>query len=124
MGETGERFTHDLEGGAIATCDMVRFELLYSVRNGTEMAEVAGELAVVPDCPIGKRQWERALAVYQHLADQGGAHHRSVGYADLLIAAAAEGAGATLLHYDEDFDTLATVLSFESRWIAPRGSLA
>jgi hypothetical protein len=28
-----------------------------------------------------------------------------------------------VLHYDEDFDTLATVLEFESRWIAPRGSL-
>ena len=26
-------------------------------------------------------------------------------------------------HYDQDFDVLAGVLSFESRWIAPRGSL-
>ena len=28
-----------------------------------------------------------------------------------------------VLHYDADFDTLAGVLPFESRWLAPRGSL-
>jgi predicted nucleic acid-binding protein len=42
---------------------------------------------------------------------------------DLLIAAAAQDAAVGVLHYDSDFDTLATVLSFESRWIAPAGSL-
>lgn len=42
----------------------------------------------------------------------------------MLIAAAAAEAGVGVLHYDADYDTLATVLRFESRWIAPRGSLA
>jgi predicted nucleic acid-binding protein len=43
--------------------------------------------------------------------------------ADLLIAAAAEDASVGVLHCDKDFDVLAGVLSFDSRWIAPRGSL-
>jgi hypothetical protein len=42
---------------------------------------------------------------------------------DLLVAAAAQDAGLGVLHYDAGFDVLATVLDFESRWIAPAGSL-
>lgn len=49
--------------------------------------------------------------------------HRSVTVHGLVIAAAAAAAGFGVLHYDADFDTLATVLPFESRWVAPRGSL-
>lgn len=118
-----EDFDRRLVTGELATCDMVRFELLHSARNGREMAELVAELAVVPDCQIGKAEWRRALWVYQRLGDQGGAHHRAVGYPDLLIAAAAESAGATVLHYDEDFDRIAAVTGQPTRWIAPRGSL-
>jgi len=45
-------FRDGLLAGAIATCDMVRFELLRSVRNAREFAEVAAELSLVPDCRI------------------------------------------------------------------------
>ena len=107
----------------IAICDMVRFELAYSARNADEMTAALAMLAVPQDCPIGKYQWQRALAVYRLLAEQGGAHHRSVGYPDLLIAAAAEAAGATVLHYDEDFDRIAAITGQQTRWIVPRGSL-
>jgi len=41
----------------------------------------------------------------------------------MLVAAAAETAGVTVLHYDEDFDTIAAVTGQATRWIAPRGSL-
>jgi len=50
-------------------------------------------------------------------------HHRRVKHFDLLIAAAAESARLTLLHYDADFDTIAAVTGQPIRWIAPRGSL-
>jgi hypothetical protein len=29
-----------------------------------------------------------------------------------------------VLHYDRHFDTLATVLTFTSQWVAPPGSIA
>jgi hypothetical protein len=41
-----------------------------------------------------------------------------------LVAAAAQDAGVGVLHYDRHFDALADVLSFDSRWIAPPGSLS
>lgn len=117
------RFDDAITAGALAICDVVRFELLYSVRNGREFASTAARLAVLPDLEVGKRQWQRSLSVYRRLADQGGAHHRSVGYPDLLIAAAAEAAGATILHYDEDFERIAALTGQPTRWIAPRGSI-
>jgi predicted nucleic acid-binding protein len=46
-----------------------------------------------------------------------------VKFPDLLIAAAAQDAALSVLHYDAHFDRLADVLSFESRWLAPPGSL-
>jgi predicted nucleic acid-binding protein len=41
----------------------------------------------------------------------------------LLIAAAAEAAGVTVLHYDEDYDRIAKVTGQPTRWLAPAGSL-
>jgi predicted nucleic acid-binding protein len=39
------------------------------------------------------------------------------------IAAAAEAAGLTVLHYDEDFDRIAEVTGQPTRWLADRGGL-
>ena len=107
----------------IAICDMVRFELAYSARNAGEMAAALAMLAVPYDCPIGKGQWQRALTVYRRLAEQGGAHHRSVGYPDLLIAAPAQAARAPVLHYHQDFHRIAAITGQPTQWILPRGSL-
>jgi predicted nucleic acid-binding protein len=121
--ELRHAFDVALVDGEIATCDMVRLELLYSARNASEFGELRDELAALPDCPVGKEQWDRALWVYERLAAQGGAHQRSVKHADLLIAAAAEAAGLTLLHYDEDFDRIAEITGQPTRWLAGRGVL-
>lgn len=42
---------------------------------------------------------------------------------DLLIAAVAELADATVWHYDEDYDSIAAVTGQATEWIAPRGTL-
>src|SRR5271155_2716432 len=110
-------------GGAIGTCAMVSLELLQSVRNAREFDERRVEMDELPQIPIAAREWARALDVYRELAHQGGAHQRSVGHADLLIAAAAESAGVELLHYDEDFERIAAITGQPTRWIVPRGSL-
>jgi predicted nucleic acid-binding protein len=124
--ETGEArrlFDRLTVQSGLAICDVVRFELLYSVRNHEEFVAVEARLVALPDLEIHKWHWERALAIYRRLAEQGGAHHRSVGYPDLLIAAVAEIAGATVLHYDEDFDRIAAITGQPTQWILPRGSL-
>ena len=109
--------------GEIATCDMVRLELLHSARNAAEFAELREDLSALPDCPVGKDQWGRALWVYEQLSRQGGAAQRSVKHPDLLVAAAAEAAGVPVLHYDEDYDRIAAITGQPTRWLAPQGSL-
>jgi predicted nucleic acid-binding protein len=120
---TRESFSTAVSIGEIATCDMVKLELLYSERNGVRFDERRAQLDALPACPIGPVQWRRAIDVYRELAHQGGAHQRSVGHQDLLIAAAAESAGVELLHYDEDFERIGAVTGQPMRWLAPRGSL-
>lgn len=123
-GELRAAFDEAVIEGEVATCDMVRLELLYSARNATEFTSLRGELDALPSYPIGTDQWQRALEVYERLAHQAGLHHRAVRHPDLLIAAAAEGAGIPLLHYDEDYDRVAAITGQEVRWLAPRGSLS
>jgi predicted nucleic acid-binding protein len=120
-----DEFDAKLENGEIATCDMVKLELLHSARNPVEFRSLRDELEAVPNCGIGVGEWRRALDVYEQLCASGPGNdfHRSVGHADLLIAAAAEGAGVTLLHYDQDFDAIAGVTGQPTRWIARKGSL-
>jgi len=123
-GELRVAFDEDLVKGQIATCDMVRLELLYSTRNASEFTNLRGELDALPDCPIGVEEWKRALEVYEQLARQGGLHHRSVRHPDLLIAAAADAVGIPVLHYDEDYDRIATITGQDVHWLAPRGTLS
>lgn len=53
----------------------------------------------------------------------GALHHRQVGTPDLLIAAVAARTGVTLVHYDSDYDLVASIRGQLTRWAAPRGSL-
>jgi predicted nucleic acid-binding protein len=116
-------FTQKMVRGLIGTCAMVSLELLQGARNGREFDERKVQIEELPEYPVAAREWSRAIEVYGELAHQGGAHQRSVGHADLLIAAAAESAGVELLHYDEDFDRIAAITGQPTRWIVPRGSL-
>jgi hypothetical protein len=50
---------------------------------------------------------DRAVEVLTLLADRG--QHRAPSVPDLIIAAAAELAGLTVLHLDKDFDVVAQI---------------
>jgi len=117
------RFSAALRNGQIATSPIVKLELLYSARDGETFDRLAADLAELRDIPLTRSVTNAAQRAMRKLAHLGPTRHRSVKLPDLLIAAAAEDAAVGVLHYDEDFDTLATVLDFQSRWIAPRGSL-
>jgi predicted nucleic acid-binding protein len=110
--------------GQIATCAMVRMELLYSSRNQREFRDLRTDLEALPDVPVAERAWDRAIHVYEQLARHGGMHHRAVKHPDLMIAAAAEAAGLTIVHYDEEYDRIAAITGQKTRWLAPRGTLA
>jgi predicted nucleic acid-binding protein len=116
-------FEERLESGEIATCDMVVVELLRSVQSGDEFDVRRDDLGALRRCPIGERQWRRALDVMQELVHRTPLGHRSVRHQDLLIAAAAEAAGLPVLHYDEDYERIAAVTGQPIEWLAPKGSL-
>lgn len=112
-----------LEGDRLGICDQVRLEILYSARSAEDYDALAEELSALRVVATDASTHERALEVQRRLAHVGGLHHRSVKIADLVIAAAAEAAAATVLHYDADFDRIAEITGQSVQWIAPRGSL-
>ncbi|MGA8208510.1 MAG: PIN domain nuclease [Candidatus Dormiibacterota bacterium] len=107
--------------GEVATCGIVDLELLFSARSVRDYLEILRDRRSLPRAEVGEAQLERAVEVQTALARQG--QHRGVSIPDLLIAAAAEAADLTVLHYDQDFDLVAEVTGQPCEWVVPRGSL-
>jgi hypothetical protein len=117
------QFDARLATGAIATCAMVRLELLRTTRDHTIFVAMRDDLDALRDVAMGDRVWRRATDVLERLAEAGPLHHRRVALPDLLIAAAAELAELPVVHYDHDFELIAEVTGQPMRAIAPLGSL-
>lgn len=64
---------------------------------------------------------DRATQVQDTLAARS--EQRGAKITDFLIAAAAEAAGLVVLHYDHDFDLIATVTGQPTEWIVPAGAV-
>jgi predicted nucleic acid-binding protein len=112
-----------LDADEVGMCDQVRLEILYSARSADDYDSLSEELGALRPISMTEATFTRALEVQRSLAHVGGLHHRSAKIADLLIAAAAEAAGAIVWHYDEDFDRIAAVTGQPVEWVAPRGTL-
>jgi predicted nucleic acid-binding protein len=110
-----------ITSGQVLTCGAIELEVLCSARSHADVRDTRARRAALPLFPMGPRDFDRAADVMEALAARG--RHRSVGIPDLLIAAAAERARATLLHYDSDFDAIASVTGQPAEWIVRRGSL-
>ena len=123
VGPIADRWDAETLEDSIAITPMVRMEVLYTARSARDYVAIDSELDALHQVPCDEAAFARALDVQRALAHKGGLHHRSAGIADLLIAAAAELAGATVWHYDEDFDRIAAVTGQPTEWIVPRGSL-
>ena len=105
----------------IATCGMVDLEMLFSAPSPGLYAELRSGLRAMPRVPITEAIFDRALDVQADLAERS--EHRGVSLPDLLVAAAAESAGLTVLHYDADYDRVAAITGQPVEWVAPKGSL-
>lgn len=108
-------------GGRIATCGLVDLEVLVSARGGPDHEEMWLDRQLLPRAPITDACTDRAIDVQGELAERG--LHRRVATKDLVIAAAAEQAGLTVLHYDRDFDLIAEVTGQPTEWVVPRGTV-
>ena len=105
-----------------AICTPALLECMYAApAHGYEaaLAHVRDALLVIV---CDETACDRAVEVQRLLARSG--RHRTVKPADLLIAACAETHGLTVLHYDNDFDAIASITGQPTMWIVPHGSIA
>ena len=110
-------------GGEIVICDVVKLELLHHEDRPASFRERRADLDALASAPIDEEVCKRALGVQAALADRGAGAHRGVKLPDYLIAAAAESSQLVVLHYDSDYESVATITGQEHEWIAPRGSV-
>jgi predicted nucleic acid-binding protein len=120
--ERAEMVAGWVEQRYLATCLPFLLEAGYSARSAADHQALMAQLDLLPRIHIGRDMERLALQAQRELALVG--HHR-LAPIDLLIAACAHDAGAGVLHYDSDYDIIATrtSLQFESEWLAPSGTL-
>jgi predicted nucleic acid-binding protein len=98
-----------MERGLVRITSITRLEIGYSARTAADLREGDSRppLAAMPVEYLTPAIEDRAIEVQVLLADRG--HHRATSIPDLLIAAAGELAGLTVLHVDKDFELIAGV---------------
>ncbi len=105
----------------LVLCDVVALEYLMGARSMDDYARLELALGGFRWEETLPADWRRARDVHRALAGQGAGHQRSVRIPDLLIAAIGERAGLPIVHFDQDYDRIATITGQPTRWVAPRG---
>jgi len=108
------------ERGELARAGISDLEIGYSARDGAEWDRLAEALDAFALVETTADHVQRARQVQRLLAAR---HQRGRKVPDLLIAAAAESRGLTVVHYDADFDRIAAVTGQSCEWVVPAGSI-
>ncbi len=106
--------------GELARASISDLEVGYSARNTKERDRLVGALDAFELVDSTAAHQRRALQVQRLLAERS---QRGRKIPDLLIAAAAEELGVTVLHYDADFDVIASVTGQRCQWVVPAGTV-
>jgi predicted nucleic acid-binding protein len=117
-GSRGDR-TGD-RAGELGRAGISDLEIGYSARNAAERDRLEEALCAFELVETTAEHVRRAKQVQRMLAAK---HQRGRKVPDLLIAAAAELCGLTVLHYDSDFDRIASVTGQSCEWVVPAGSV-
>ena len=115
------RRIEELDSDGLARATMTDLEIGFSARNGDDWDRLSAALGAFRRVEVEAHHFDRAGQVQRALA-AGGLRGRKG--PDLLIAAVAESASLTVLHYDADFDHIATVTGQPTEWIVERGSVS
>ncbi len=103
--------------GRPSICDL---EVGYSARTAAEWDHLVGALDAFEPVATTAAHVRRALQVQRLLAQRS---QRGRKIPDLLVAAAAEELDISVLHYDADFDLIATVTGQACKWVVPAGTV-
>jgi predicted nucleic acid-binding protein len=108
------------ERGVLTVCGPIEMEVLYSARNDHEAERLREWLLGFDYLPMPDEVWDRAKQIQRAAIKKG--FHRALSMPDLLIAATAERHGAIVLHYDADYDMIASITGQPIRWVADPGT--
>lgn len=103
--------------GRASICDL---EVGYSARHAAEWDGLMEALDAFQPVATTAVHVHRALQVQRLLAERS---QRGRKIPDLLVAAAAEELHVAVLHYDSDFDLIASVTGQHCQWVVPAGSV-
>jgi predicted nucleic acid-binding protein len=109
-----------LDGDGLARTSMTDLEIGFSARSADEWDRLIAALGAFRRIDVETHHFDRARQVQRRLAADG---LRGRKVPDLLIAAVAEATSLIVLHYDADFDHIATVTGQPTQWIVERGSV-
>ena len=115
------RRIEELDSDGLARATMTDLEIGFSARNGDDWDRLSAALGAFRRVEVEAHHFDRAGQDQRALA-AGGLRGRKV--PDRLIAAIAESASLTVLHYDADFDHIASVTGQPTEWIVERGSVS
>lgn len=115
--DVAARLVSLIVGGGIATCGVVDLEVLSSVSDAIEHAELVAERRMFARIAVDDAVLDRALDV------QGLLGPDEVRVTALVVAAAAEGAGLVVLHHDPAFDRIAAITGQPTEWVMPSASV-
>jgi predicted nucleic acid-binding protein len=106
-----------LDQGQVASCWVVKSELLIGARDAAAFTTLLEVLAAVSDLPITDESWVRAARLGFELRKQG----FLVALPDLLIAQCAIDAACILWHVDTDFEHIKRQSDLHTRYWPPPG---
>lgn len=104
----------------LAVCQPTEYEMIHSARDTAEATRISTWLHAFDYLRSDDDTFTRALEVQRHALNAG--FHRALSLPDLLIAATAELNRLTVLHYDGDFDMIASLTGQPTGWVVPAGS--
>ncbi len=104
-----EQWANRIERGLVRITTVTRLEIGYSARSADDAQTVftTPPVSAMPVEYLTPAIEDRALQVQLMLASKG--QHRAPSIPDLLVAAAAELSGLTVLHLDKDFELIASI---------------
>lgn len=115
------RFEELLTTGRLAACQMTALEFLNNAPDPKGYETLWRALHAQRWMDVTSEAMDRALDVHRRLAADS--QHRHFRLPDLIIAATAELNGATVLHYDADYDRIAEITGQPMEWVAGKGTL-
>lgn len=116
----GSRVADLIERRELHLCELVELEFLNAAKNASAWSSHRDVLRELEPTEMPRSVYRVALDLQYALASR-----QLVGrkLPDLLIAATAIETGLTVLHYDADYEHIATVSPLRHEWVVPRGSI-